>query len=148
MRKKKNWLGPFWKSCIFVPPTPGSELKKMMQEKEEKMRAGGREAWPIKIIETAGRTLEQTLVKTDPFNGNQCYDKNCLPSKVGNNKINCRRNCVCYKIACKLCLLDGRSGALSATYYGESGKNMHCRAKEHLSKFNSKKSTSEKSLHS
>ena len=102
------------------------------------MRAGGREAWPIKIIETAGRTLEQTLVKTDPFNGNQCYDKNCLPSKVGNNKINCRRNCVCYKIACKLCLLDGRSGALSATYYGESGKNMHCRAKEHLSKFNSK----------
>ena len=44
MRKKKNWLGPFWKSCIFVPPTPESELKKMMQEKEEKIRAGGHEA--------------------------------------------------------------------------------------------------------
>ena len=27
-RKKNNWLGKFWKSCIFVPPTPGSELKK------------------------------------------------------------------------------------------------------------------------
>ena len=25
--KKKNWLGPFWKSCIFIPPTPGSKLK-------------------------------------------------------------------------------------------------------------------------
>ena len=47
-----------------VPPTPGSELKKIMQEKEEKMRAGGRENWPIKIIEMAGRTLEQTLVKS------------------------------------------------------------------------------------
>ena len=33
-RKKKNWLGPFWKSAIFVPPTPGSELKKQMQAKE------------------------------------------------------------------------------------------------------------------
>ena len=110
-----------------------------MQEKEENMRAGGRENWPIKIIELAGRTLEQTLVKSDPFNGNKCTDKKCIPSKVGNNKINCRRNCICYKISCKLCLMDGRSGELSATYFGESGKNMHCRAKEHLSKFNSKK---------
>ena len=43
-RKKKNdWLGTFWKSCIFVPPTPGSKFKKQMQVKEEEMRAGGRE---------------------------------------------------------------------------------------------------------
>ena len=123
----------------MLKKSPGSELKKIMQEKEENMRAGGRENWPIKIIELAGRTLEQTLVKSDPFNGNKCTDKNCIPSKVGNNKINCRRNCICYKISCKLCLMDGRSGELSATYFGESGKNMHCRAKEHLSKFNSKK---------
>ena len=45
---KKNWLGPFRKSCIFVPPTPGSELKKIMQAKEEETRAGGREAYPKK----------------------------------------------------------------------------------------------------
>ena len=45
-KKKSNWLGPFWKSSIFVPPTPGSELKKQMQAKEEEMRAGGREAYP------------------------------------------------------------------------------------------------------
>ena len=32
-----------------------------MQVKEEESRAGGREKYPIKIIETAGRTLEQTL---------------------------------------------------------------------------------------
>ena len=69
-RKKKTWSGPFWKYCIFVPPTPGSELKKLMQVKEEQMRAGGHESWPINIIEMAGRTLEQTLVKTDPFGGN------------------------------------------------------------------------------
>ena len=79
-KKKKNWLGPFWKSCIFVPPTPGSELKKRMQEKEEQLRPGGRESWPIKIIEMAGKTLEHTLVQTDPFKGNSCSDKNCVPS--------------------------------------------------------------------
>ena len=84
----------------------------------------------------AGRTMEQTLVKSDPFNGNKCTDKKCIPSKVGNTKRNCRRNCICYKISCKLCLRDGRSRVVSATYIGVSGGNMHCRAKEYLSKFN------------
>ena len=54
------------------------------------MRPGGRESWPIKIIEMAGRTLYQTLVKTDPFNGNKCTDKKCIPSQT-DSKINCRK---------------------------------------------------------
>ena len=142
-RKKKEWLGTFWKACIFVPPTPGSQLKKLMQAKEEETRAGGRESIPIKIIETAGRTLEQTLVNNDPFNGNQCSDAKCEPRKNGRNKINCRRNGVCYRISCLLCLRAGRPGDVTrylegACYYGESAKNMHCRSKEHVSKFNSK----------
>ena len=77
--KKRNWLGMF-KSCIFVPPTPGAELQKLMQKKEQLMRPGGRENWGIKIIETAGKTLENVLVKSDPFNGNKCLDKTCLPN--------------------------------------------------------------------
>ena len=80
--KRKNWLGPFWKSCVCVPSTPGSELKKRMQKKEEETRAGGREGWPIRIIEMAGKTLEHTLVNVDPFNGNQCKDKKCLPNQI------------------------------------------------------------------
>ena len=55
--KKEKLAWKFWKSCIFVPPTLGSELKKQMPAKEEEMRAGGRESFPIKIIETAGKTL-------------------------------------------------------------------------------------------
>ena len=141
-RKKKNWLGPFWKSAIFVPPTPGSELKKQMQAKEEEMRAGGREGYPIKIIETAGKTLEQTLVNTDPFDGNKCTDEKCEPNKNPANKINCRRNCVCYRVTCLLCLAAGRQADVThlecACYYGQTAKNMHCRSKEHVSKFNSK----------
>ena len=141
-RKKNNWLGPFWKSAIFVPPTPGSELKKHMQAKEEEMRAGGREGYPIKIIETAGRTLEQVLVNTDPFDGNKCTDEKCEPNKNPANKINCRRNSVCYRVTCRLCLAAGRAADVThlecACYYGQTGKNIHCRSKEHVSKFNSK----------
>ena len=78
--KKKNWLGSF-KSYIFIPPTPGSELMKNMQTIEKDIRPGGRENWPIKIIETSGKTLESVLVKADPFLGNKCVDLKCLPNK-------------------------------------------------------------------
>ena len=38
-------------------PTPNSELKKALQAKEKEIRAGGRETFPIQIIETAGKSL-------------------------------------------------------------------------------------------
>ena len=50
------------------------------------MRPGGWEDWPIKIIEMVGKTLERVLVKSDPFNGNQCLDPKCIPAKNKNNK--------------------------------------------------------------
>ena len=127
--KKKTWLRSF-KSCVFVPPTPGSELQKIMQAKEIQMRPGGRENYSIKIIETAGQTLENVLVKSDPFNGNKCLDAKCIPNNNVKNHIGCRRNNVGYKIPCKLC---------PAAYIGETGENMHTRAKSHLTKFYSKK---------
>ena len=85
-RRKKTWLGDY-KSCIFVPPTPDSSLQKLMQAKEKEMRAGGRETLPIKIIETAGKPLEIILVKTDPFKGNKCTDKTCIPNRHPKNWI-------------------------------------------------------------
>ena len=39
---------------------------------------------------------------------------------------------------CLFCLAARKEGDLAACYFGESGKNMHCRCKEHISKFNSK----------
>ena len=81
VRKSKKWLGDTFKSHIFIPPTPGSELQKLMQAKEKELRAGGRENFPIKIIETAGKPLERILVKTDPFKGNGCSDLKCIPNR-------------------------------------------------------------------
>ena len=53
LRKSKNWLGSY-KSCIFVPPTPDSELQKLMQAKEKELRAGGRENLPKKLLKQQG----------------------------------------------------------------------------------------------
>ena len=60
-----------------------------------------------------------------------------------NNKINCRRNTVCYRVTCRLCLRAGLPAHHdcyddAACYFGQSGKNAHCRIKEHVSKFSSK----------
>ena len=135
-KKAKRWLGGNFKSYIFVPHTPGSELRKRMQATEEEMRPGGRENYPIKMIESAGNPLERMLVNVDPFEGNKCDDANCVVQKNLSNKINCRKNNVGYKIRCKLCLLAGEPE--STEYDGETGKNMHSRCKEHVSKYNSK----------
>ena len=100
------------------------------------MRAGGREEWPIKIVEMAGKTLESTLVQVDPFMGNKCDDAKCIPAKTQKNKISCRKNNIGYQIPCLVCPRAG--GVSTAIYFGESGNNMHKRMKEHLTKFNSK----------
>jgi hypothetical protein len=41
-KKSQNWLGPSFKSCIFVPPTPGSELKKNIATKRRRNETRGK----------------------------------------------------------------------------------------------------------
>ena len=107
-RKAKNWLGTY-KSCIFVSPTPDSELQKLMQAKEKELRAGGRENFPFRIIETAGNPLEWVLTKPDPFEGNKFTGDRCQPNRNKSNKISCRRNNVGYEIKCRICHWNGGS---------------------------------------
>ena len=108
-RKSKSWLGNY-KLCIFVPPTPNSELQKQMQMKEKELRPGGMEDFLIKIVETAGKPLERVLVNNDPFDGNKCNDKQCLPNRNPKTCISCRKNKVGYGLTCKICQWDGESG--------------------------------------
>ena len=78
------------------------------------MRTGVKETYPIKIIETAGKTLERTLVNTDPFDGNKCGDEKCVPSRNSKNKISCRGNDICYVISCRSCPRAGRPADVTA----------------------------------
>ena len=118
-----------------VPPTPNSELKKALQSKEKEMRACERENFPIRIIETSGKTMERELVSTDQFNGNSCTDKTCLPCKNESNKISCKQNNVGYQIPCNICQMDGKS----AVHFEETRCNLHKHMKEHITKFRSQK---------
>ena len=50
---------------------------------------------------------------------------------------------VCYRLTCLLCLRAGHPADHvvyddAACYFGQSGRNAHCRIKEHVSKFSSK----------
>ena len=45
------------------------------------------------------------MVNRGPFNVNKFNDKKCIPSTVDKNKKNWRKNCICYKISFKLCLI-------------------------------------------
>ena len=51
------------------------------------MRPVGREYWAIKIIKTAEKPLERTVVKNYPFNGNGCSDIICILAGNTKNKI-------------------------------------------------------------
>ena len=85
--KKKDWLGRFWKSRIFVPYTPGNKLKKRLQVMEKQMRSVGRESQPIKVIETSRKTLENQL--KPPAAAQMCAAKQCLARDKGEPKIGC-----------------------------------------------------------
>ena len=47
-------------------------------------------------------------MNTDSFGGYQCTDEKFEPIKNPKNKISCRRNCICYRVTCILCLEAGR----------------------------------------
>ena len=49
-----------------------------MQNIEKDMRPGGREKWPIKIIETSGKIQESVLARADPFQGDSLQDMPCM----------------------------------------------------------------------
>ena len=72
-------------SVVFVPATPGSELKRRYGTAIQLCRVG------IKVMETSGRTIKSMVQKSDPFKRARCDDKeNCMICKVeGNPKIEC-----------------------------------------------------------
>ena len=113
------------------------------QSKDPKIGKNLPAGWP-RNTETAGRPLKKTLVNTDPFDGNKRNDPKSLPSKDPKNKISCRRTMVCYRVTWFFCLRAANPGAQHdcydpcLCYFGQSGKNCHCRSKEHVSKFESK----------
>jgi hypothetical protein len=155
--KGKKWQGDF-KSVIFIPFTKNSKLCKELQKTEERMRIGGRENYRIRIVERAGPTLGQKLVKKNPFKVQECGDRSCLPCNSVDEKdrkkkrISCRANGVGYKLTCKLCAIEEKEKekerkrrgektkikSRKGFYIGETGQNGITRGNVHRKIFESK----------
>ena len=114
-RKKKlltktSWYRPH-NSVIFVPATPGAELAGRIKDaiKPDMERIGK----SIKVVETGGVKLKDSIVKSD-LTG--CYWPDCLLCRDGSRGNHTRRGAV-YKGICQICSDNGTT----AIYDGESG---------------------------
>ena len=75
-KKKRDWFkgkGGKKESVLFVPATPGSELRRRFQRVIEKTDV------KIAVVEVPGNTLKRTLQRSDPFKSENCMkEKKCM----------------------------------------------------------------------
>ena len=117
--KKKNWYTKGgYDSVMFLPTTPGSELKKSLQQEIN------RSEFKVKIVETTGKTVKQHLQRSDPFRGVACGRRDCPVCTSGGHG-RCDKHSVLYRITCLGC---------GSTYHGETGRSAYSRTREHAKK--------------
>ena len=123
--KRSGWFkGPMkrYETVIFVPTTPGGELKKKYMETVERAKV------KVAIVEVPGKCLKRRIQKSDPLKEKKCTDQeNCMVCVGGGT--GCRSNGVTYQVQCKKC---------DSIYIGETGRNAYTRGLEHLDGFRKK----------
>ena len=80
----------------------------------------------VRYLEQTGKTMEQMLVKSDPWAGD-CRREDCFPCTTGDMG-KCTKQGVNYKIECITCKEEGKA----VSYIGESAPTMCDRGAEHL----------------
>ena len=101
---------------IFVPATPGSQLKnRYMREIKE---AG----FKIKVVEQSGVTLTRMLQRSYPFREKQCNNFDCLVCSTGGKGFR-RSTGVTFEMVCQVC---------RHKYIRETSRSAYTRGKEHL----------------
>ena len=100
---------------IFVPTTPRSGLRTVLQEEID------RSEFKIRVVETAGRSIKSSLQRSDPFRSEQWIRNDCPVCDSGGTG-RCDRSSVLYKITCTDC---------GDVYHGESSRSAYARCREH-----------------
>ena len=126
---KMNWFKKGGNmSVVFVPATPGSELKKRYEAVVSECRVG------MKVVEKSGMSVKSIVQKSDPFQRQYCGDReNCMVCSVEGSKGRCRQSGVMYKIGCSDC---------DYVYIGETSRNAYTRGCEHTNSLEKKKEDS------
>ena len=126
LMKKIAWYRP-QDTVIFVPTTPNGELamnvRKVVQEEGRRINV------KVTVVETAGTSLGQKLVRTDLAANKPCRQQDCLLciTGEGNSSTSHHRSGALYKGSCKLC----EKNDLRAEYHGETGYSAYTRTQEH-----------------
>ena len=94
------------KSVIFVPHTRNSGLARDLKEKENKLQEVTGDK--VKIVERAGKKLENIIAGKDPWKGKDCGRTNCFlcSTKVLTGKDlnkDCTKRNLLYEIRCLTC---------------------------------------------
>ena len=134
-KKVRQSKGHWWnkgkreyKAVLFVPPTPNSELAKLMQKREAELNSNNDER--IKIVEKGGLKISHILTKADPFPREYCDEPRCpfchqtnFTTKPQPQKVPCDVTSVGYRWECQNC---------NMVYEGETGRTARKRADEHI----------------
>ena len=128
--KKAAWFRPA-DMVLFVPVTPDSQLASAARKvvEEEGRRLGVK----VRLVERAGTTLRQKLVRTDLGEGRPCPQDDCVlcltnPGEGGG--LRHHRSGALYTGTCQLCPQDNGDN-FTAVYTGESGDSGYVRINEH-----------------
>ena len=115
--KRRSWYRKGnYSSVIFVPATPESSLKRLLDEDVKK--SGLR----IRIVEKSGMSVKRVLQRSDPFKKRTCERECCLVCQTG-GRGPCDSRGVTYEIKCQTC---------RQKYVGETARSAFTRGKEHL----------------
>ena len=120
--KKKTWYakGGF-ETVLFVDSTPNSELAKQCQKalREAELK--------IRVVERAGQSIKQALVRSNPLNENSCKQDDCKTCQL-NPKANCKSRDIVYRITC----VGSHEEHCGESYVGESSRSLGERINEHM----------------
>ena len=146
---KSNWWkkkgGEKYTSVLFVPPTPGGELAKLIQAREAQLNTDS--GTRIKVVEGKGTKLKDFLIKKNPFGTQECQKQFCPlckktphsdPGSLHKNRTPCETANVGYSIICLNC----KAKNILTTYEGETGRLASVRTSEHIMDLNKSKKES------
>ena len=129
-------------TVLFVPPTPGGKLAKLIQAKERSLWSKGN--IKIKVVEGPGVKLKDVLVNKNPYPTIPCHRVECpLCKKTAYTNPNTeallggRLPCTIPNVGYQVVCLDCQENGLTVRYEGETGRPMVSRAMEHLRKLKS-----------
>ena len=128
--KRAAWFRPA-DAVLFLPATPDSLLADKTREVVN--QEGKRLGLNVKVVERAGISLKQQLVKTDLGMGDPCPQGDCVicltnPGEGGS--LHHHRSGCLYEGACMICP-EERGEDFTAVYFGESGDSGYVRAGMH-----------------